>query len=114
MKTNAYVASLTCSKKQQALETEVAERRRVEEKLRRSQAELESLVEQRTAALRQLSSRLLNLQDSERRRIARELHDSLGQYLVALKLNVEILRRRSPARDGLVVAIGRVDGTMHC
>jgi signal transduction histidine kinase len=80
-----------------ALETEIAERRLVEEKLRRSQSELESLVEQRTAALRQLSSRLLNLQDTERRRIARELHDSLGQYLVALKLNVEILRR-SPAQ----------------
>jgi signal transduction histidine kinase len=40
------------------------------------------------------------LQDSERRRIARELHDSLGQYLVALKLNVEILRQ-SPAREDL-------------
>ena len=80
-----------------ALENEVSERRMVEEKLRRSQSELESLVEQRTAALRQLSSRLLNLQDTERRRIARELHDSLGQYLVALKLNVEILRR-SPAQ----------------
>ncbi len=80
-----------------ALETEIAERRLVEEKLRRSQSELKSLVEQRTAALRQLSSRLLNLQDTERRRIARELHDSLGQYLVALKLNVEILQR-SPAQ----------------
>jgi signal transduction histidine kinase len=83
--------------KAQALETEIAERRKVEEKLRRSQAELESLVEERTAALRQLSSRLLSLQDSERRRIARELHDSLGQYLVALKLNVDILRK-SPGR----------------
>src|SRR5580700_11374076 len=83
-----------------ALETEVAERRLDEEKLRRSQSELESLVEQRTAALRQLSSRLLNLQDTERRRIARELHDSLGQYLVALKLNVEILRQ-SPGREEL-------------
>jgi signal transduction histidine kinase len=86
--------------KAQALETEVAERRRAEEKLRRHQAELESLVEQRTAALRQLSSRLLSLQDSERRRIARELHDSLGQYLVALKLNVDILRQ-SPGRGDL-------------
>jgi signal transduction histidine kinase len=76
-----------------ALENEIAERRQVEEKLRRSQAELESLVEQRTAALRQLSSRLLSLQDSERRRIARELHDSLGQYLVALKLDIDLLRR---------------------
>jgi signal transduction histidine kinase len=86
--------------KAQALETEVAERRVAEEKLRRSQAELESLVERRTAALRQLSSRLLSLQDSERRRIARELHDSLGQYLVALKLNVDILRQ-SPGRGEL-------------
>jgi signal transduction histidine kinase len=83
-----------------ALETEIAERRHVEDKLRRSQAELESLVEQRTAALRQLSSRLLSLQDSERRRIARELHDSLGQYLVALKLNVDMLRQ-SPERGEL-------------
>ena len=86
--------------KAQALETEVAQRRLAEEKLRRHQAELESLVEKRTSALRQLSSRLLSLQDSERRRIARELHDSLGQYLVALKLNVEILRR-SPVREEL-------------
>jgi len=86
--------------KAQALETEVAERRLAEEKLRRHQAELESLVEKRTSALRRLSSRLLSLQDSERRRIARELHDSLGQYLVALKLNVDILRH-SPAREEL-------------
>jgi signal transduction histidine kinase len=86
--------------KAKALETEIAERQQVEDKLRRSQAELESLVEQRTAALRQLSSRLLSLQDSERRRIARELHDSLGQYLVALKLNVDMLRQ-SPDRGEL-------------
>jgi len=79
--------------KARALETEMAERRKVEEELRRSQAQLESIVEQRTVALRQLSSRLLTLQDTERRRIARELHDSLGQYLVGLKLNVEMLKR---------------------
>jgi signal transduction histidine kinase len=40
------------------------------------------------------------LQDSERRRIARELHDSLGQYLVGLKLNVDMLRQ-SPGRQEL-------------
>jgi signal transduction histidine kinase len=86
--------------KAQALETEMAERKLVEEALRRTQAELESLVEQRTAALRQLSSRLLRLQDTERRRIARELHDSLGQCLVGLKLNVDMLRQ-SPGREEL-------------
>ncbi len=42
-------------------------------------------------ALRRLSARLLNLQDQERRRIAREIHDSLGQYLVGLKITIEML-----------------------
>ena len=84
----------------QALESEMAERRQVEEALRRTQAQLESMVEQRTTALRQLSSRLLSLQDTERRRIARELHDSLGQYLVGLKLNVEMIRQ-SPESEEL-------------
>ena len=36
-------------------------------------------------AARSLSGRILTLQDDERRRIARGLHDSLGQYLTALK-----------------------------
>jgi len=86
--------------KAQALATEIATRRRVEEELRRSKADLEALVEQRTMALRQLSARLLTLQDTERRRIARELHDCLGQYLVGLKLNVDMLRQ-SPEREQL-------------
>jgi PAS domain S-box-containing protein len=42
-------------------------------------------------ALRKLSGRLLGIQDQERRRIARELHDSLGQYLVGLKITIEML-----------------------
>lgn len=41
-------------------------------------------------ALRKLSGRLLGIQDQERRRIARELHDSLGQYLAALKIALEL------------------------
>jgi len=42
-------------------------------------------------AARSLSARILTLQDDERRRIARGLHDSLGQYLAALKMNVHML-----------------------
>jgi len=45
-------------------------------------------VERRTASLRRLSSHLLNIQDDDRRRIARDLHDSAGQYLAALKMNL--------------------------
>ena len=42
-------------------------------------------------AARSLSGRILTLQDDERRRIARELHDSLGQYLTALKMNLDLM-----------------------
>jgi len=43
-------------------------------------------------AARRLSGRILSLQDDERRRIARGLHDSLGQYLAALKMNLDVFR----------------------
>jgi len=46
---------------------------------------------QAEAAARRLSGRILSLQDEERRRLARGLHDSLGQYLAALKMNVDRL-----------------------
>jgi signal transduction histidine kinase len=84
--------------KAQALENEIAERKQAEEAMHRAKAVLEDTIEQRTGALRQLSARLLRLQDIERRRIARELHDSLGQYLVGLKLNIDMLRQ-SPRED---------------
>jgi len=74
-------------------------RRRQHEKLRRAQGELETRVQARTADLdaanqnlRKLSARLLQLQDDERRRIARELHDSVGQMLAALNMNLSAVR----------------------
>jgi PAS domain S-box-containing protein len=42
-------------------------------------------------SLRLLSSQLLHLQDQERRRIARELHDSAGQILAALGMNLSLV-----------------------
>lgn len=63
----------------------------------RSTEELESLVRRRTAALRSLSARLLRVQDEERRRLARELHDSTGQTLIALKLHLAIIQQRLKA-----------------
>jgi signal transduction histidine kinase len=42
-------------------------------------------------AAKNLSGRILNLQDEERRRIARGLHDSLGQYLAAIKMSLDVL-----------------------
>jgi PAS domain S-box-containing protein len=51
----------------------------------------EEALRERTEAFQRLSATLFQLQDQERRRIARELHDGLGQYLVALKLNFDML-----------------------
>jgi signal transduction histidine kinase len=51
--------------------------------------DLEHLQRENARSSRALSARILDLQDAERRRIARELHDSVGQYLVGLKINLE-------------------------
>ena len=58
----------------------------LEQSIRDSAIELERMVDLRTTELRRLSSRLMTMQDEERRRIAREIHDGLGQELAAAKM----------------------------
>lgn len=72
---------------------DITDRKRAEEALRENRDNLERTVEHRTAALRELSSSLLRAQDNERRRISRELHDSVGQYLASAKMSLESLPR---------------------
>jgi PAS domain S-box-containing protein len=50
-------------------------------------------------ALRGLSTRLLQLQDEERRRIARELHDAIGQNLAALVMNLTLAHKSADKRN---------------
>jgi signal transduction histidine kinase len=45
-------------------------------------------------SLRRLTGRLMQIQDGERRRVARDVHDGLGQYLVGVKMGVDQLARR--------------------
>jgi PAS domain S-box-containing protein len=74
---------------------DISERKASEKALREAHEQLEARVGERTSELdraqerlRMLSARLLQMQDDERRRIARELHDTAGQILVALNLNL--------------------------
>jgi signal transduction histidine kinase len=57
------------------------------------QAELLAELSQKEAAARQLSRQLVSAQEAERRRVARELHDELGQALTALKINLDLAQR---------------------
>lgn len=84
----------------EALRNEVAQRLRAEQALRREEE-----------SLRQLSARLLTLQDEERRRIARDLHESTGQKVAALCLDltlaIQLAGQISPsAREALQQAVG--------
>ena len=60
---------------------------RVHERTRELESKNLELVRQ-TEVVRELSARLLQIQDEERRRIARELHDSVGQMLAAVSMNM--------------------------
>jgi PAS domain S-box-containing protein len=92
---------------------DVTEQRRAERALRETNQllseardHLEKRVQERTAELnaanenlRHLSASLLHLQDDERRRLARELHDSVGQILAALSMNVGMVLAQSHKLD---------------
>jgi signal transduction histidine kinase len=98
---------------------DVSERRRAEDALRRAHDELEGRVRERTRELaeanaslraevrerraaegrtRSLLRQIVTVQEEERRRIARELHDTLGQQLAALSLSIDVLKSKASNR----------------
>ncbi|NOT53898.1 MAG: response regulator [Deltaproteobacteria bacterium] len=118
-----------------ALQAEIEERKRIENTLRQTQAELEHRVAERTAALslangqltqeiaarRQaeeglhtLSRQVLDAQESERRRLARELHDEIGQALTAIKFNLHAAQRQPETfKTRFEDSLGIVDYTLQ-
>ncbi len=79
-----------------SLVLDVTKRKETEEELLKSHNELDLRVRKRTAELekankelRQIPSRLMAAQEEERKRVASELHDSIGQTLAAMKFRLE-------------------------
>jgi PAS domain S-box-containing protein len=103
---------------------DLSSRKQAEEELQKAHAELEKRVQERTAelassneSLQKLSGQLIRAQDDERRRIARELHDSTGQVLAALAMTLSQMqkdsspsnvRRFQECRDLITSAAGEI------
>ncbi len=89
----------------QGLLRDVTERHEARAELERSHGEL-----------RQLSAALENAQEEERKRIARELHDDLGQVLTVLKMDVSTIKAKLKSGDSggaLLADIERMDGLLN-
>ncbi len=80
------------------LRAEITERKQVEEILHQKQGELQNS----QAQLQDLTAKLFTAQDSERQRIARDLHDDFSQRLAALTLDVVALERHPPLLPELI------------
>jgi PAS domain S-box-containing protein len=82
--------------------SDITDQKKAEQTLRQSEERLRERVLERThelerknAQLHELSSRLQQIRDEERRALARDLHDSTGQTLVVLAMNLDELRRKA-------------------
>jgi two-component system NarL family sensor kinase len=74
-------------------------------------SQMQSVILQRTAELQNLSLRLLKVQDEERRKVSRDLHDSTGQTLAALKMSVVFLQqhcKEDPSKMALADEVAKL------
>lgn len=95
----------------------------LEEKVRERTRELQEMtgqlldeVKERTAAerrVRELLRRIVNIQEEERRSIARELHDHLGQQLTALRLNLDHIKQEAWGRETLRAKLERFENILR-
>jgi signal transduction histidine kinase len=105
---SAVRSALAARRRQYEIRDHLHERELTEAALRNARDTLESIVQERTAALCRLSAQLLCVQDEERRRIARELHDGLGQYLAAAKITLDTLVITQPESENYLGEVGQL------
>jgi PAS domain S-box-containing protein len=79
--------------------SDIQDSKLLEKSIRDNTTELEKIVDRRTDELRRLSVRLMSAQDQERRRIARELHDGLGQELTVAKMVLDKMVMKKSASE---------------
>jgi PAS domain S-box-containing protein len=81
--------------------SDIHDSKMLEQSMRDNAIELERMVDRRTDELRRLSIRLMTMQDQERRRIARDLHDGLGQELAVAKMVLDkMMLQKAPSVSG--------------
>jgi PAS domain S-box-containing protein len=79
--------------------SDITERKRAEEALRKAHDDLESRINERTDQLTSLTAELSLAEERERRRIATELHDQVGQTLILSKIKLDSLSRSLPSES---------------
>lgn len=98
---------------------DITERKRTEKELRRHRYHLQDVIEERTQELRRANQRLLTAQENERKRVAQELHDGVGQCLTGIKLGLENAirqaerERSAPSMKSLEALIPVIRGAME-
>ncbi len=73
-----------------------------------ARSELEAVILERTAELQKLSQQLMKVQDEERRKLARDLHDSAGQTLAALKISAAFLQKNCKAEPAMLAIVSEI------
>lgn len=81
-------------------------------------AQLMETLAQREEQIRRLGEHMLKLEEEERRRISRELHDEVGQAMLVVRLYLEMLQRELPRHAPHLTpkideALGVIDGTIR-
>jgi PAS domain S-box-containing protein len=84
-----------------------------EHEYRRLSQSLDSQVRSRTGELQELSWQLMRARDEERRHIARELHDSAGQSLAVLAMEVDQLLQKASSSPDLAADIEQIRETVR-